>query len=241
MNILIQHHNTKFINNIADSRFDSHNIYFQTINNNLYKLHYLYKIDMIFFVESLLSTEILQYIAEFFQSVKIVIYHDRVPNKDIIDSYKNHCIHLVNRGFTKIPYTKELPTLLNTSLYNEHKILKTQKQHHMVCFLDGLDTLPQNINDILYPKSQIKIKLFNNYKIPHPQNIGMISEKDKANILSESEYFLALDDSYVLEAILSGCVVITPEEIIDNGIYQPIKYIKKSDYISYQDFMESIL
>jgi hypothetical protein len=236
MNILIQQTNNKFINNISSIELQNYNMYKNTINNNLYKLHYEHKIETVFFVESLLSNEILQYIAEFFQTIRIFIYHDKLPNKEIIESYKNACIHLVNPNFTKVQYTQVIPLLLNTKLYNNHN--QEQKNNDIICFLDNLDTLSLDLKNLLYPNTKLKIKLFNNEKIHHPQNLGILTEKDKAKILKQSKYFLALDESYVTEALVSGCEVLDIKELSD---MKPHKYVTIPKYISYETFMESIL
>lgn len=239
MNILVQESNNKFINNISITQLDNTSIIKSNVYNNLYELHYTYNIDAIVFTESLLNNEIYQYIAEFFQEIKIFIYHDRLPNNDIIDSYKNTCTHLVDKIYHKTPNTQIIPTLVNSDLYIGIKQnISSNKTHDIVCFIDSVDSLPKKLQSFLYPNSKLKIKLFNNSKIAHPQNIGILDEVTKAKILLEAEYFIALNDEYIPEALLSGCSVITIDEL-DN--LKPTKYIKIPEYSTYKTFLQSIL
>lgn len=238
MNILIQNNNNKFIQNIAITKIDNINIYKSNILGNLYQLYYENKINILLINASLVTDEIRQYIAEFFQSVKIFIYHDRI-DKNLIEEHNNTCIHLVHddiRGSNII----QVPRLVNDDLYmytdNEPAY---NKSSNMVCFLDNLDNIPDQLKKLLYPyNKKLKIKLFNNPTIHHPQNLGILSETDKANILNNNEYFIALDDSYVFEALYKNCKVLALDEVASLSSKQ---YTQITDHSTYKIFLQSLL
>jgi hypothetical protein len=236
MNILIQYLDNKFTNNIAEIKLDNTNIYTANINNNLYAIHYSKNISHLFVSASLITNEIQQYIAEFFQSVKIFIYHDTGLNHEILDTYKNTCIHLIDKKY-KTKNTISIPVLVNTSLYNGIKN-NIEKTHDIVCFLDNLKEIPDKLKLFLYPNSQLRIILFNNANIKHSQNLGTLTEYDKSIILSQAKYFIPIDENYIAEAFISGCEVIDIEELAS---LNPKKYLQKPEYITYQVFMQSLL
>jgi hypothetical protein len=158
------------------------------------------------FIESLIDNEIQQFIAEFFQNVKIFIYHDRKPNLDLINDYRSAAKHIVNKNET-ISNTIRLPNLINDQLFLKKDIAKNDE---IVCFLEYRDQIPLTLNDILYPKTKHNIKLFNSPYIKHVQNLGLIGELEKANILQLSKYYLPVDDNdeYVAEAMACGCSIV---------------------------------
>lgn len=236
MNILIQNLDNKFINNIAETKLNEINTYRANIYNNLYAIHYSKNITHIVICASLISNEIQQYIAEFFQSVKIFIYHDNGPNQEILDTYKNVCTHLIDEKYN-IKNGVSIPTLVNTELYTSIES-NTKKIHEIVCFLDNLKDIPDKLKFFLYPNSQLRIKLFNNSKIKHVQNLGTLTEYDKSKILLQSKYFIPINENYIAEAFLSDCVVIDIEELAS---LDPNKYLHKPEYSTYKTFLQSIL
>jgi len=158
------------------------------------------------FIESMIDNEIQQFIAEFFQTIKIFIYHDRKPNLDLINSYKSAAKHIVNNDKI-ISNTIQLPRLINDQLFLNKELAKNDD---IVCFLEYRNEIPPTLNDLLYPKAKHHIKLFNSPYIKHVQNLGLISESEKADILQLSKYYLPVDDSdeYIAEAVACGCSIL---------------------------------
>jgi hypothetical protein len=93
------------------------------------------------------------------------------------------------------------------------------------------------LNDYLYPKKKLPIRLFNNSAIKHPQNLGLLSEENKADILNKAKYCIILNnDDYAIESKLCDCVPISIDEIPD---LQGKKYSKISSQKgkTYEDFI----
>ena len=206
MNFTIQQANNKLNNNLLCLKLDDINILSINPNNILYKSHYGRPFTHIMFIESLIDNEIKQFIAEFFQAVKIFIYHDRKPNLDLINDYKSAAKHIVNKNET-VSNTMRLPNLINDQLFMNKNLTKNDD---IVCFLEYRNEIPSVINNLLYPKTKHHIKLFNSPHIKHVQNLGLISESERANILQLSKYYLPIDDNdeYVAEAVACGCSIL---------------------------------
>ena len=45
--------------------------------------------------------------------------------------------------------------------------------------------IPDNISKYLYPNSKLPIRMFNNSNILHYQNLGLLTEQDKAEVLKK--------------------------------------------------------
>jgi hypothetical protein len=100
-----------------------------------------------------------------------------------------------------------------------------------------LSTIPENLNRYLYPKTKLPIKLFNNPNIKHHQNLGILSEIEKATVLKNSMFYLTIDEHYLAEAWESGCNVLTVPEL---DLLISKKYKTKKYYQTYSSFMEQL-
>jgi hypothetical protein len=233
MNLYIQHANNKFNNSLYHTKIENISVIPFNPRSILYKAHYSNPFTHIIFIESLLDAEIIQFIAEFFQSIKIFIYHDKEPNLDIIRDYKIAASHLVNNKY-QIKDTITLPNLINDQLFFNKNIPKNED---IVCFLEYQKSLSSDIQQILYPNTKHKIKLFNSPNIEHVQNLGVISEIDKASILQSSGYYIPLKEEYLAEAVVCGCVILnTPDlqpRLIDKDLI--------SSYSTYSTFIKELI
>ncbi|NBW14862.1 MAG: hypothetical protein EBR82_43365, partial [Caulobacteraceae bacterium] len=204
--------------------------------NNLYELYYNYQFDSVLFMESCMNIESKQFIQEFNNKIKIFIYYDQSNN---IIKYDN-VINLLDIKHKSIlgkqNNIKYIPLLVNKQLYNN--IGNIKKVNSIVCFIDHLSSLPADLIKYLYPYTKLPIKLFNNPNIHHHQNLGILSEQEKAFILKQAEYYLSVDEYYAPEASISGCKVLDISELDDMTIK---KYKSKKDYQTYSSFMENLL
>ena len=234
MNFNIQKANNKFNNNLRYVKLDNINIIEFDPKNILYKSHYTEKYTHIMFVESLLTNEIKQFISEFFQSVNIFIYHDTIPNMEIIKDYGLAATHIVNKGHV-VDKAVTLPDLINDQLFAGKN---NNKNEDIVCFLEYRTEIPNELNEVLYPKTKHHIKLFNSLYIKHVQNLGLISELEKADILKLSKYYLPFDnnDEYLAEAVACGCIVLNKHNL------QPMDLnIDLLSYQTYSSFVKELL
>ena len=241
--LLVEHKSNKLVNNILHSNFVNIKVISAIINNNLYELYYQYKFNFLLLMSSSLNSEIFQFINEFSNSseLKIILYHDKV-NIDLLDMVSDNLIHLIdikhkyslNRKQKNIRY---MPLLVNKELFNTNNSLK-QRFSSIVCFIDELESIPEDLVKYLYPNNKLPIRLFNNSNIQHPQNLGLLSELDKAVLLKQTEFYLAINDYYAPEALLSGCQVLDIKELDTMTVN---KYKHKKDCDTYTKYLENIL
>ena len=231
MKIFIQNTDDKFINNLSLIKDDKHLIACGDIEDNLYQIHYKYGFDCYTFLSSKFNKETFQFILEFGQKIKCFIYHDTL-RPEIIETNKGLCKHLVNEK--EVDNAIFIPTLVNRDIFTNEKV---ERCHNISCFIDRLEQIPQNLLGKIYPNSKLDIKLFNNPKIKHPLNIGKLQEKEKAEILNRSKFFLSLDGFYEAEAFCCGAKVLNIESIES----LESQTIKVENIQSYQNFFRDLL
>ena len=241
MNILlVQKDNNKFVNNIQYTNCGNTQIIVTETNNNLYEIYYRTKFNAIIVMASNFNTEIYQFINEYAKDLKIYIYHNKL-NQELLSLSDKLDIKQIIPNIYKhknIKYSKVYnePILVNTLLYNNQ--INVTKTGDISCFLDNLEVLPEKLLSYLYPNTKLPIKLYNNSKIKHHQNLGLLTEKDKSNILMRSEYYLCIDDYYATEAALCGCKVLSLDELDD---LKPNRYKKKKEYQTYSQYIENFI
>lgn len=232
--LLIQNLNDKFINNLSLCQTNFCHIISADIGGSLYRLYYKYNFSYIILIDSLLDNECFQFIEEFGSDVSVYVYQNsetknykRARKIAGVLSYTKH-----EDGYKVI----KIPTLVNHDLYNSNSSI--QKIHQIVSFMDKIDHVPEDLEKYLYPQANLPIKLFNNSNIIHPQNLGLLSEKDKALLLERSKYYLAITDDYVAEAWACGCEVLT---IDDLDTLKPSTYKHSNAFQPYTNFLKGLV
>jgi len=233
--LLVQQSNHKFIQNLSYTNIDNTMTMVADIANNLYKYFYHHSFTHCIFKAELLTPEIMQFIADFSSSqIKCIIHHN-ILSEDIVKHYEDynvsHICHSTNTNLATI-----IPTnLLNTELF--YADAGIDHSNSIISFMDGITSLSDDIMQYLYPNSNLPIKLFNNTNIKHPQNLGLINEQDKANLLRSYKYYLTISDNdeYIEEAKYSGCNIITLSTLNN---YKNSIYLPASPYITYVDFIK---
>jgi hypothetical protein len=246
MKIFVQQFNDKFINNLIISlRQLSTETISANINNTLYKLDYLYKFDAYVFISDLFSNEIAQFISE---------YHNK--NKTFMLYYPNNSQYTELMDFNRVCKTFHWSAIDNTNIVIPENILNTSlfiadktttKENFATVFLDQCgNEIPDTLTKYLYPNSQLPIKMFNNINIKHKQNLGLLNEFHKANILKKSSFFVDINDYYSLEAVSCGCSLVSSANVSKNTKTKNFlidtnknKYWKQklSSAVSYADFI----
>jgi hypothetical protein len=235
MNFFVQPVDDKFINNtIISLREMGHNVLSVPVQQDLYKIYYKFPFEYAIFLASKFDNEVAQFISEFCsKGIKFAIYHDDNINNDVLQYYGSVCKSLTN---TKHEKCIHVPELINQYLYKSNK----QKKEPIVsCFLDSITEIPQELEEYLYPNSNLKLRLFNNPSIKHYQNLGTLNEYDKSTILNQSEYFLSFDGYYSNEAIACGCKVLGTKDLKKIDKAKNKKSKQKAQ--TYQEFIESNL
>lgn len=232
--LLIQNLNDKFINNLSLCENNFCRTISADIGGAIYQLYYQYDFTHIILIDSLLDNECLQFIDEFGSDVSIYIY----KNAKTKNYQKARKISGV------LSYTKDddgyktikIPTLVNHDLYNSNSSIK--KINQIISFMDKIDNIPEAIEKYLYPQTNLQIKLFNNNNIIHPQNLGLLSEKDKALLLQRSQYYLAITEDYVAEAWACGCKVLTADDL---DTLEPSTYRRSNAFQPYTNFLKGLV
>jgi hypothetical protein len=237
--LFVQDSDNKFVNNIKLTQVPNHQIMLGPINKNLYGLYYSYHFSHFILMASMLDQETLQFVSEYHTEIKCYIYGDINISADILELYKNKVTFILK--YTQEFISKEhciiLPRLVNEELFNS--LNQSSNRHNsIICFIDDLDKIPDSLNQYLYPMTKLPIKLFNNNNIKHHQNLGTLSETDKASMLQQVRYYLTIDEHYLAEAWAAGCDVLTTEEL---DLIQSKKYKNKKQCQTYRSFMENFL
>lgn len=219
MKTIIQKYDCKFINNL-DSLSSKYNIQYQEINKNIYKIDQTEKPSTYIFTSDIMGAEELHFCKAYGKKKNIIIYQHKTSKiKDTIDGI----IYLVDA---------QLPTLYNpyrfTNLNNKSRNIK------QCYFLDNNTDVPEGIQKIIHPHdNNYRVKMFNNSSIEHPQNLGFLTEDDKAIILNDTQEYICENNYYAVEAHISGCKVLNME-------LEPID-ISVDKYQTYENYMKGFL
>lgn len=220
MKILIQNYDCKLINNLDSIK--KHTTIFANINHNIYQIDQKIEPDIYILVSKLMNYEEL-YFCHNNRDKKIIIYHN--SNLDLLELSKYNHISIIDNN--------SICQLYNPDRFDRIKYHKAIDTIDYVYFLDNDTSIPDPLNEILLPNAQHNIKLFGNKNIDHPQNIGFLTEDDKAVILSNTKNYICNNMFYAAEATICGC------KILDTTL-NPIS-LDISQILTYAEFIESML
>jgi hypothetical protein len=211
--IFLPNINNKFYNNI---RHLSNNILriFSAIPIDIYKIHEKISADIYLFDSSYISSELVQFISEYSDlTIKVFVYHSPENLEQDAIRYMKKCRHIVPyKKFDKFSMYKnvvQLPKyIINENIFYDQNI--HPKIDKAIYFLDNDNSIPKAIEANLYPnKKDSNILLFNNSNISHHQNLGMLTEPDKANLLNKHKYYICNENrDYAAEAYRCGCTIL---------------------------------
>jgi hypothetical protein len=238
--ILIHRFDNKFFRNLSLVRDENINIVSEQINKNIYELYYKYNFKTIIISANSIDNSILQFAIEYGDSVSICVYIADIDtiNTTHYEPYKNFITFIYSKGSDK-PNIKsiKIPYLINEALYSNKNL---EKSKYICCFLDNVKALSSKLIESLYPNNrslEYGIRMYNNSNIQHHQNLGIIDEVDRSNILKEAEYYLDLDGEYTIEASIVEC------KILDENTLSLLseKKIEIPQCQSYKDFLRSLV
>lgn len=210
-------------------------------SSNIYRTHANVSASAYIFDSSQINSEIIQFAIEHTDlGFKIFIYHGKNRlNKDCL-RYLKQAYHLVEDEITdNIKYANiiNIPKfIINDSIFYNTKQSKIDRK---IYFLDDDISIPDCLQSRLYPSTNDRILMFNNSNLKHNQNLGFLSEHDKAKLLNTSKYFIcnALS-SYATEAYVCGCEIIDCESFEKHKV---ITELEESTIVSYKNFIEKII
>lgn len=197
---------SKFIENIKHIK----NLSFVETNNNIDILKYFYLgVKNYIFHYSKLDSYVLYFLENQKNNKDINFYIDMGPNKieDIDTSKLSNVKYLIRSKNTKDDKTIDISQYVSAQFLEKQT---TEKKLDIACgFLTEVLEIPKELIGSLEIKSKdYKIRLFDNHKINHPFNVGTLSEKEKYKILQSYRYFINIDNAYLNEALVSGCVIL---------------------------------
>lgn len=240
--IFVAQRNNRFINGLTGYFSEIADVVHTDVNKNIYNIYYSLNFDYCIINLSNIDNELVQFISEYSSIIKIFIYFDVQNYKDtnILESLKTSVYYLIPENiyniYSKYEHTIKVPNnLVNKKLFNRNNSI--QKNQDSICFfLDQCESIPESLMNQLYPTTKKRITLYNNNTIKHPQNLGVVSEIDKAYILNKSEYFINYNSYYIFEAISCGCKIIT----IDNIDISKCENISP-EITNYDDFLKEYI
>lgn len=236
-NISITKSNNKFNKNIIINN-DVKFLEIDINQINIYKYHYAYNEQNTLYIinASLMSNEILSFIEEFHKSINFIIYHD-VFDKTLFERLQPITTkNIVNYDIDQIGTIRLPKHMLNDSIYT-NLVIPNDKTNQIVFFLDNRTSIPIFLQSQLYPNSKLPIKMFNNPKIEHPQNLGFCDEVQKRDILLQSQILCYIEEEYLPEAMICGCKVLD----INDSFDMDKAYIPNVEYTTYTQFLRNYI
>lgn len=235
--ILIHNTNNKFIQNCLSIHTDNVSMIDITINNNLYQTFFRHRPQVCIFDANYITEEILQFCGDHGQQTSIFFLHTASDTESLRTSAGLSFIKHI--GYDN-GYDIVIPTdIINTQLFINNPGHK--RVRGCVCFLEHRIPSQELIN-VLYPNTQLPIKLFNSANFRHYQNLGIVNEKDKARLLQTHTHYLDLDypihTNYRLEALACGCIPTSVSLLYDlntanNSTPDALQHIDNNTYISF--------
>lgn len=122
-----------------------------------------------------------------------------------------------NNNFTNV---------VNKEIFRLYSIPRNDK---MAVILDNIDSIPEKLSNLLNSKNPPH--MFNNPKIKHTYNLGMLLEHQKAFIFSSYKHIIGKNNLYKNETILCGASYIDIDSDFDNPISTADPIVDISDYI----------
>jgi hypothetical protein len=239
--ILVQQSAEKFMQNCSALSFDNILIIDISIGNNLYQTFFRHKPEYCIFSGSLVNKEILQFCEDYGGSTNIYFFHIDSNSYDNVKTLLPKDSKVIHMGYGD-SYDVAIPTgLVNDQLFYN---TGSNTKDGIICFMDGLTSVPNELLELLYPNSSIPIKLFNCPTIKHYQNLGMLTEQNRANLLQTHKYYLdsrqATGFSYANEAVACGAKVIALEDIKDNSYLSSLPTNTDLVSITYNKFLREL-
>jgi hypothetical protein len=214
---ILQSLNAKFIKHLS---YD-----LQQINETIvYTPHTLYdmayrfhdQIKNIVFLSSQINAEVVDFIFNTDLKSKIVLYFDSFNALLLDDAVKNNLKVLVHSN-EDVSKHKKYPRLIKLNHYYSQYLVNHIQDHvkydnmDIICDLNGLDSMPDDLSTILHPNTDLNIKLFNNPNISHCQNLGMVDEVRFVSLIKSSNLYIDLNGLYLAYALYYGIPTLTTQ------------------------------
>lgn len=239
--ILIQQSSEKFIQNCSSVSLDGITTIDIAVGNNLYQTFFRHKPEHCVFSGSSVNQEILQFCEDYGNQTNIYFFHMTSKSCEDLKTILSQKSKVSHIGY------ENCDIIIPSLLVNDQVFFNTNSntKDGIVCFMDAFDSIPNDMLDVLYPNSSIPIKLFNCPSIKHYQNLGMLTEHNRAFVLQTHKYYLDLNQhiglSYTNEAMACGAKVISLDSIKNNSYQETVMNNTNIKYITYNNFLRELL
>jgi len=168
------------------------------------------------FCSSSINSETIGFMQETEHPQNIFLYFDRM-NKSLYNDASNRGIKCLvhNKDCADIknvkPSTIKLDNYYSEYLLNAYNKKKDIPNIDILTHLSGIEKIPLELENLLYPNTTLNIKMFDGLNISHPQNLGFIDDIVFIELINNCRVFLALNNSFLGYALMLDKPVLTAE------------------------------
>lgn len=160
------------------------------------------------FQASNINKEIIDFIQNFKSSTKIYLYFDKF-NQQLYDDASSmiRCI-VKDEPSNKSMVLKSKNTIKTTPMYSEQLLRglnlseSTNTNEDILADISDLQKLPVCLEDVLYPKTKMRIKLFNNQSINHIQNLGFVDDTEMVTMINDCKLYIDTNNNFLSYALI---------------------------------------
>jgi len=215
-----------FLHNLFSLSSDEYDISAVNFHGNLFEVYHQNKPDIIIGPANEYSQEMHDFITDHAANVKISIFLNvPIKNDEIGVFWNKHKILCVGKRSNMATDRIADYECLYDRLYDDKIfMLSNQTRNNKTAVMLSSDNEINDtvLSDVLYPKCQEKIVLFNSANYQNPQNVGVLSPPDINLVFNSYSYLLDLDNSYNIESQICGIQNIS----IEGDILENIKSVK---------------
>jgi hypothetical protein len=177
--------------------------------NKLYDTIYanIDQITKIIFSSSMINREVIDFIQNSDRSIKdkILFYIDG-NNIQLISDLLELNIKILINADSDIPKSKKATKIIKLySYYSEYLVNNIPDKTlydglDIIADISGISNIPEELENICAPNTNLNIKLFNNPNINHIQNLGMVDDVRFVSMIRSSKLYIDLNNYYIAYA-----------------------------------------
>lgn len=177
--------------------------------NKLYDTVYanMDQITKIIFSSSMINREVIDFIQNSDKAVKdkILFYIDG-NNIQLVSDLLEHNIKILINADSSIPKSKKIAKIVKLySYYSEYLVnnipdTTIYNELDIIADISGIQNIPEELENISYPNTNLNIKLFNNPNINHIQNLGIVDDVRFVAMIRSSKLYIDLNNYYIAYA-----------------------------------------